>query len=162
MVIHDIFAQNVWYFVRCASRLIAQKRVIFAKFLSQNTSKNLEILCQCEYASLNDLWQLMGTVWAWQNRHIRLGYALRRYFMTKVVWIGANFRDFKLIIGRINWLYCSPLFFISARTDSKQDSIAFISKSMWRQFNYYPALSSSWIRPEQETESYSIWPCLWR
>ena len=39
---------------------------------------------------------------------------------------------------------------------------AFISKCMWRQFNYYPTMSSSCIWPEQQAGSHSIWPCLWR
>ena len=78
------------------------KGIIFAKFISHNTFKNLEIVCQCEYASPDYLWQLMGTAWAWRYRHIRLGCALRRYFMTNFVRIGANFRDFELIVGRIN------------------------------------------------------------
>ena len=78
------------------------KGIIFAKFISQNTLKNLEIVCQCEYASPDNLWHLIGTAWAWQYRHIRLGYALRRYLMTNFVRIGANFRDFELIVGRIN------------------------------------------------------------
>ena len=89
------------------------KGVIFAKFLSQNTSNNLEMLCQCECASPDNLWQLMGTAWAWQYRHIRLGYALRRYYVTNLARIGANFRNFKLIVGHINWSYYSPLFLIS-------------------------------------------------
>ena len=44
-----------------------------------------------------------------------------------------NFRDFKLIIGRINLSYCSPLFCISAPTDSGPVvwlGIVFISKCM--------------------------------
>ena len=68
------------------------KCVILAVY-SQNTSKNLEILCQCQYASSDNIWQF---------RHIRLGYVLRRYFMTNLVWISANFRNFKVIVGRIN------------------------------------------------------------
>ena len=39
---------------------------------------------------------------------------------------------------------------------------AFISKCMWRKFNYYPTMSSSCIWPEQQAGSHSIWPCLWR
>ena len=99
------------------------KGVIFAQYLLQNTSKNLEIVCQCEYASPDNLWQLMGTAWNevchlpcahvlcfspgmahilfWQYRHIWLGYALRRYFMTNLVRICIHFRDFKLIVGCI-------------------------------------------------------------
>ena len=71
-----IFAKNVWDFVSCASRCTAPKRRYFAKFLSQNTSNNLKIVCQFECASPDNLWQLMGTAWAWQYRYIRLGYAL--------------------------------------------------------------------------------------
>ena len=33
--------------------------------------------------------------------------------MTNFVRIDVNFRDFELIVGRINVSYCSPLFFIS-------------------------------------------------
>ena len=45
--------------------LWTSKGVIFAKFISQNTSKYLEMLCQCEYALHDNLWQLLGTTWAW-------------------------------------------------------------------------------------------------
>ena len=81
---------------------MAPKGVIFAKFLSQNTSNNLEIVCQCECASMDNLWQPMGTARACQYRHIKLGYALRRYYVTNLARIGANFRNFKLIVGHIN------------------------------------------------------------
>ena len=81
----------------------------------------------------------MGTAWAWQYRHIRLGYALRRYFTTNLVRIGVNFRDFKLIVGRINWSYCNPLFCAHWQWPVVWLGIAFISKCMWRQFNYDPA-----------------------
>ena len=137
------------------------KGVIFAKFLSENISKNLKILCQCEYASPDNLWQFMGTAWAWQCRHIRLEYALRRYFRTNLVRIGVNFRDFKLIEGRINWSYCNPLFCAHWQWPVVWLGIAFISKCMWRQLNYDPAMASSWFRSEQELGSHLIWPCLW-
>ena len=35
------------------------------------------------------------------------------FFYDHLVRIGATFRDFKLIVGHINWSYCSPLFLIS-------------------------------------------------
>ena len=40
--------------------------------------------------------------------------------MTHLVRIGVTFRDFKLIAGRINSSYSSPLFLISTPTDSDQ------------------------------------------
>ena len=115
--------------------LWTSKGVNYAKFLSENISKNLKIVCQCEYASPDNLWLLMGTAWAWQNRHIRLGYALRRYFMTHLVRIAVNFRDFKLIVVRINWSYCNPLFCTHWQWPEVWLGIAFISKCMfpWRQ-----------------------------
>ena len=94
------------------------KGVIFAKFISQNTSKYLEILCQCEYASPDNLYQLLRITWALQYQHIGLGNALRRYFMTILFRIDASFRICKLIVGRINWSYFSPLFLVRAPTDS--------------------------------------------
>ena len=98
-----IFDKNVWYFLcHVLHDLWPPKGVILAKFLSPNTSNNLEIVCQCDCASPDNLWQLMGTAWAWQYRHIRLGYALRRYYVTNLARIGANFRNFKLIVGHID------------------------------------------------------------
>ena len=40
--------------------------------------------------------------------------------MTHLVRIGVTFREFKLIVGRINSSYSSPLFLISTPTDSDQ------------------------------------------
>ena len=108
-----IFAKNVWYFVPWSSRFMTPKRRYFCWMSSQSTFKNLEMVWQCEYASPDNSWQLMATACTWQYRHIRLGYSLRRYYMTNLARIGANFRDFKLIVGHINWSYCSPLLFIS-------------------------------------------------
>ena len=70
-----------------------QKALFLRNFFQQNIDKNVEIVCQCEYASPHNSWQLMGTAWAWQYRHIRLGCALTRYYMTNLTKIGSNFRD---------------------------------------------------------------------
>ena len=40
--------------------------------------------------------------------------------MTHLVRIGVTFREFKLIVGRINSSYSSPLFVTSTPTDSDQ------------------------------------------
>ena len=60
MVIHENLRQKK-IFGPFASRFMAPSGVIVVKFLSQNISKNLEMLCQCEYTSPDNLWQLMGT-----------------------------------------------------------------------------------------------------
>ena len=115
-----IFAQkNVWCFVPCASRFLAPKMGVILAIYSQNTSKNLAILCQCEYASPDNLWQLMGTAWAWQYRRIRRDMFSEGIYDNLVI-IGANFRDFKVIVGRINWSYFSRLFLVSAPTNCDQ------------------------------------------
>ena len=61
-----------------------------------------------------------------------------------------------------NWSYCNPLFCTHWQWPVVWLGIAFISKCMWRQLNYDPTMVSSWFRPEQETGSHLIWPCLWR
>ena len=76
------------------------KGIIFVKFLSQNTLKNLEFVCQCEYASPDNLWHLMGTAWAWRYRHIKLEIRSQKVFMTNFVRLCANFRDFEPIVAR--------------------------------------------------------------
>ena len=40
--------------------------------------------------------------------------------MTNLVSIGANFRDFKVIVGRIHLSYFSGLFLVTAPTNSVQ------------------------------------------
>ena len=51
---------------------------------------------------MDNLWQPMGTARAWQYRHIKTWIRSWRYYVTNLARIGANFRNFKLIVGHIN------------------------------------------------------------
>ena len=62
MVIHENLRKKKIFRAICFT-IYAPKCVIFVKFISQNISKNIEMLCQCEYASPDNLWQLMGTAY---------------------------------------------------------------------------------------------------
>ena len=94
IVIHENFRQICLIFrVNVLHDLWPQKTLFLRNFFH----KTLPII-----SKLYDSWQPMGTAKAWQYRHIKLGYALRRYYVTNLARIGANFRNFKLIVGHIN------------------------------------------------------------
>ena len=95
IVIHENLRQKCLIFrVMCFTMYGPKRRLVFAKFLSQNTSNNLAIVCQCECASMDNLWQPVGTARAWQYRHIKLGYALRRYYVTNLTRIWRQLSQF--------------------------------------------------------------------
>ena len=141
-----------------------------ALFLRNFFHKTLPIIWKLYASASVHQWIIYGSLWG-PPGHGSIAILNLDTLSEGIMWqiwpeFGTNCRNFKLIVGHINWSYLRSIILDQWPTDSEWPVVwlgtAFISKCMWRLFNYHPTMSSSCSRPKQEIGSHSIWPCLWR